>query len=449
KKLVIEFKDELDALGVKVDQLDKRVAVIENRLGGWKLSGVLWQTFDYVNTGTGHEFATGDNPAQQSESFGRGSVSRARIYFDRWFGEDESIHFFARLNGGHSGASTTASTNFDRFWATTPAWFGTTLRVGRFWGGFIEQPYYLDSGPLEMLNFYSVINTRRLDMIALSKAFGLGEVTAYLARPTFSKFTAPLGAEGEVETFSDNVANAWELALMGKFQLNEQFGLDLGVNAILGDDGTTNTGAGKLDTANYKLDNIWTVYGGLRFEFTPSIGLRGMYYYQSPSGKYTDNSVTGPWNDSNLDSASAYTGIIDVKQDLLKFTSLWLQYQKFEKGFTLLTGLSDVVEGGITDWGASELSDIQFLANDWTIIRAIAQQQWNNKWKTYEFYSQHKLSDVDANGDGTVNSWGLGVEYRLNPSVVTGLGYYNYSYADAYDGRDSDSVIRWRTAVAF
>ncbi len=27
KKLVMEFKDELDALGVKVDKLDKRVAV--------------------------------------------------------------------------------------------------------------------------------------------------------------------------------------------------------------------------------------------------------------------------------------------------------------------------------------------------------------------------------------------------------------------------------------
>ena len=34
KKLVLEFKDELDALNVKVEALDKRVAVIEERLGG-------------------------------------------------------------------------------------------------------------------------------------------------------------------------------------------------------------------------------------------------------------------------------------------------------------------------------------------------------------------------------------------------------------------------------
>ena len=42
KKLVMEFKDELDALGVKVDSLDKRVAVLEDRLGGWKVNGQFW-----------------------------------------------------------------------------------------------------------------------------------------------------------------------------------------------------------------------------------------------------------------------------------------------------------------------------------------------------------------------------------------------------------------------
>jgi len=39
KKLVVEFKDELDALGVQVDELDSRVAVLEENLGGWALNG--------------------------------------------------------------------------------------------------------------------------------------------------------------------------------------------------------------------------------------------------------------------------------------------------------------------------------------------------------------------------------------------------------------------------
>ena len=41
KKLVMEFKDELDALGVKVDKLDKRVAVLEDGIGGWKIRGIF------------------------------------------------------------------------------------------------------------------------------------------------------------------------------------------------------------------------------------------------------------------------------------------------------------------------------------------------------------------------------------------------------------------------
>jgi len=45
KKLVVEFKDELDALGVKVDSLDSRVAVLEEDLGGWKIAGDF--RFDY------------------------------------------------------------------------------------------------------------------------------------------------------------------------------------------------------------------------------------------------------------------------------------------------------------------------------------------------------------------------------------------------------------------
>nr|HPJ25955.1 S-layer homology domain-containing protein [Synergistaceae bacterium]HPQ37648.1 S-layer homology domain-containing protein [Synergistaceae bacterium] len=35
KRLVVEFKDELDALGVKVENIDERLAVMEERLGGW------------------------------------------------------------------------------------------------------------------------------------------------------------------------------------------------------------------------------------------------------------------------------------------------------------------------------------------------------------------------------------------------------------------------------
>ena len=60
----------LDALGVKVDALDKRVAVIEERLGGWKLSGSL--RVDIENR---------DKDAPESD--GSSEVSRSRLIFER------------------------------------------------------------------------------------------------------------------------------------------------------------------------------------------------------------------------------------------------------------------------------------------------------------------------------------------------------------------------------
>ena len=66
KKLVMEFKDELDALGVKVDSLDKRVAVLEDRLGGWKVNGQFW--FDA-------RFASNADNNQNSYGFGGNKCS--------------------------------------------------------------------------------------------------------------------------------------------------------------------------------------------------------------------------------------------------------------------------------------------------------------------------------------------------------------------------------------
>ena len=39
KRLVMEFRDELDALGVRADKIDRRVAQLESDIGGWKVTG--------------------------------------------------------------------------------------------------------------------------------------------------------------------------------------------------------------------------------------------------------------------------------------------------------------------------------------------------------------------------------------------------------------------------
>lgn len=54
KKLVVEFKDELEALGVRVDALDERVAVLEENLGGWKFWGELRFDARWADEATEH-----------------------------------------------------------------------------------------------------------------------------------------------------------------------------------------------------------------------------------------------------------------------------------------------------------------------------------------------------------------------------------------------------------
>ena len=79
KKLVMEFKDELDALGVKVDKIDKRVAVMEDRLGGWKLNGQFRFDAKFADNDNGAYVKDKDsegNPLALDRSF---SISRWRF----------------------------------------------------------------------------------------------------------------------------------------------------------------------------------------------------------------------------------------------------------------------------------------------------------------------------------------------------------------------------------
>ena len=70
KKLVMEFKDELDALGVKVDALDKRVAVLEENLGGWKITGTFRFDAKFADSDNGANWYT-ENGADNEFTKGR------------------------------------------------------------------------------------------------------------------------------------------------------------------------------------------------------------------------------------------------------------------------------------------------------------------------------------------------------------------------------------------
>ncbi|MDR1378717.1 MAG: S-layer homology domain-containing protein [Synergistaceae bacterium] len=416
KRLVVEFKDELDALGVRMDQLDKRISVVEDRLGGWQITGELRLDIDSWDS----DLANGTS-----------SLSMGRLEFQRWFGEDEGLFLFARVDATDDGIT------YDKFYVDVPFFWDSTVTVGRFDRDF-EGDYRFQTGGATDIANEAWLTDRTVDGLGFSKSFALGSVNAYVARPD------------DLPSWNmDESLSLWELAALAQLQFTERFGFDLGVQALFGDGSSI---VRLDDNTEYAANHLWTIFGGLRFDFSPNIALRGIYYYQD---KDAEQSIDGAdWMDLDLDSASAWKVIVDIKQDLLQFTSLWLEYGYLDGDFFLTynnTALTLADEGAwnTVDGGAA------FMGYDTKIWRVGALQEWNEKWHTWLYVAGHTLDNVGpaaAPRDAKMTQWGLGVEYLYNENVTFALGYLNVDWnddAETVGGYTDDHIIRFRTAVTF
>ncbi len=414
KKLVVEFKDELDALGVKVDALDKRVSVIEERLGGWKLSGSL--RVDLKN----------QDSKEAPVSEGSSTIARSRLIFERWFGDEENpMHFVGRLDG--------LDTGWSRFYVEIPFYWDSTFIPGRFeWD--MEEDYYLGGATdFEATGgFYgldSYLTDRKVNGLGWTKSFGMGSVHAYVTHPNL--FEMNLGKTDDPDVLG--AWGAWELFLMGKLQFTEQFGLDLGFQAFIGDN--AEPAADKLVDGSFSFDNLWTVFGGLRFNFNDNIAFKGIVYHQQANGDWWV-AADKKWYDADFDSTNAWKLIVDVKQEALKFTSLWLEYGQMDAGFIVPAELTGAV------FAQGEVGSEYILPDDLKYWRIGLGQEWNEKWATHLFYYNYDF-DKDASED--FKEWGLGVQYVYNPNVKFGLNFVKVDW----DKKDDDNVLRFRTQVSF
>ena len=423
KRLVVEFKDELEALGVKVEDLDQRVKVLEDRLGGWHIYGVM--RLDVRN------FGDRDAPTPENDV----SETRARLFFERYFGEDESMYFRARID------NTNSSTTWQQFYVTMPFFFDTRLWVGRFLA-WEEMPQYYLGGNTAMpaTGAYAalddIVGDRQITGLGISKNFGMGSFNAYVAHPNAMSVTYDSNRDGELETYSS--LGTWELYLKAALQFTEQFGFDIGGHAYIGDNAEVTRTA---DGVGYKFSNLWKIWAGLRFDFNDSIALKGIYYHQKTNGDYALlDTVNNRWNwfDADHDGSNHWRVIIDVKQDLLKFTSLWAEYGQMDGGFYIPTGVSG--QGAMFATPVFSGTSNSFLADDLKYWRVSLGQQWTEKWGTHLFYFNYDFDRIED-----LKEWGLGVQYKYNPNVQFGL---NFVKAD-YDQSDDDHIVRFRTQVSF
>jgi hypothetical protein len=428
KKLVVEFKDELDALGVQVDQLDGRVAGLEKNLGGWHISGEL--RFD---ANFGREARAGE-PSWYADESNLGSegdinLDRARLYITKVI--DERTMFFGRIDGNSAESS---SPVFDEFYVGSYLGDGWTLVVGRAtvdWEG--------------ELGLYEGSNN--------------GIFTDFTGA-TFSLLKEWKNAHLNVYYGADDT-DVSEAAFRFKYVFNEHLTLAVSESYWHGEDIPHASKVIPGEMPNY----MSTTGFYLTFNFTPAVAVKGLYYYQNQSDAWKIGLAT----DEN--TARAWRAILDVKQEALKFTSLWFEYTRMDNNFWHNANLDN--ELTYTFNGASllynqphlrivNLDPLEFShgdTNTMTIYGVVAKQQWNDTWRTFAGF--HKVNFNTPGLHDAIN-WTFGVGYRYSPSVDFELTYDHIDYGEGNDPsiltfdpdgtpprNGSDNQIRLRTTVSF
>jgi len=412
KKLVVEFKDELDALGVKVEDLDERVAVLEEDIGGWSFWGEL--RFDAK---------WGDNDGvSKSSAYGLTSdtdfdLNRYRIYARKKV--DDKVTFYSRIGKSSDGDDI----DWERYYVSVKMPWNSTAMIGKWnfdWEG--EDGWYIDND--------AWFTDQTPTGFYWSTPFSTGQFDAFVAHMEQDLKTTDAGirdfaADTHEETYGD-WGEGYFYGLRLKYAFNEQFGMGLvGIMKDYDEDW--------IAGPNYNGQmGDWAVYWGQAYvNFTPSIQLRGRYMMEDLDKKVKVASG------AETDDPSAYQVILEVDQEALGFTSLWIEYADIEEGFHIDTA------DPYADWGNAVLwadgdnkSNFQY---DTEVLFVRADQKWDDKWGTFQRYI-----DVDDSSENA-EVFTFGVAYWYTPSIKFELSYDDTSY----DISDDDSMIRLRTHVWF
>ena len=436
KKLVMEFKDELDALGVKVDSLDKRVAVLEDRLGGWKFNGQFWFDARFAsNTDDGRNTFRTDGRDDNDFSF-----RFARLMLTKYI--DENNFFYARFRS-NVGSGDLTDWFADRFYVSMQLPWDVRMIVGRQ-----QRNWELDAGLYHESimgdNEGGIWKDQTFDGFDFQKSFGMLDAELIIARnDDMISDTTSWSRRGTTDSFEeDNAFMQYALRLQANFSENFYLGL---MGAYFDADNADDldqyaTGGWVSDyIGDPSLGLDLAQYGAyLSYNFTPAIALRGYYYMQD-----LDDGWAGA---ATEDSPATWSAMLDIKQDLLKFTSLWVQYVEMDN-----TWVGDRVSEqypAIFNAGAHYPINGNGTNKTWLVT---AEQQWGeSKWSSL---LQYMTTDWDEQGWDDTDQYAIAIGYQYTPQIKFWLAYnyidYGTNTAPGAEYQDSESVILFRTQIDF
>lgn len=433
KKLVVEFKDELDALGVRVDALDERVAVLEENLGGWKFWGELRLDAKWTDEENG-AYGVGNDTDFDLNLF--------RLWMSRQIDDKTTV----TMRMGKDVADNLV--DWEYYYATIQMPWDSWLNVGLWnfnWED--EAGLYIDNDAwvtdLDRTGFYWRKNLEKGD-ITLFAAHDEADAAAWNEENENWDAADTVGA-GDFYNygarFNFNVNDKFRIALSGIYTDYDSDGAFVGVSAADG-----------IDLGEYVVADYGTYWADFGITFAPGFQFKGAYFMQDfdkPAhliGTYT-------YIDNYDDSPNAYKAIIDVSQDVLKFTSLWLEYAKFDPNFQTAYGPWD-------NYGA-ELTPNLIAPSLWNVFETEAifvrlEQKWSDKWVTFQRYGQFDHSPEAYSGllgSYDITNWTFGVQYWYTPTVMFELAYddvdYDDGWTDLYEDLKDDSLVRLRTWIFF
>ena len=437
KKLVVEFKDELQALGVRVDALDERVAVLEENLGGWKFWGELRFDARWADEGDG-AYDQGYYTHRGETEF---DLNRFRLWMSRQI--DDKTTFTARLGRNNADDDVV---KWQYYWATIQMPWDSYLKVGLWnynWedeaGLYIDEDAWITDQDLK--GFYWRKNLAKGDFSlmvahkedAYQKQVGTADVTVIDNNDTeIGSGSGPVFDTNKVR-YTD-LGDYYYYGTRFNYQINDKFRFALsGVYTDYDNDG---------NNGNFDYGTYWADFG---ITFTPGFQFKGAYFMQDHDGP----------NVANFDdSPNAYKVIIDVSQDALKFTSLWIEYAKLDPYFHTAFQPWSAYGAEVTPVLNGSPINNEFETE---VIFVSLQQKWSDKWVTYERYGQFS-HDPEANpaltGSYDITNWTVAVQYWYTPTVMFELAYDDVSYDDGWaDNFDTkykdDNLIRLRTHIFF
>ena len=437
RKLVIEFRDELDAIGIQTNSIENDADLLKTRLSGWRMSGLIRMDADYRSTENIDLSGISGN-----KNMGNVGIGDARFSIERWFGNRNDAYFLTQFRS-HNNGSDDSSAPFSEiyyFYTKTPLYFGSFLTVGNAGGDKLDARFaYQTPGP-GRYSTWGWFDDSPYSMIRVDMNFVILNLTAYIANGKVNGAGGTIPNNGIWEQYSPH---AWNIFTNLDVKLNRFFGFGLGAQYLINDDWNDATSINKSEGRAWS--DIFTSWLGLDYNISDRAAFHGIIYYQSTQ---TDDIFWGNDKTNRPDGGIAWRLALDMSQDLLKFTSLYAEYMRIPSGFYALDGIDNNML--LSDAEYNKLSFFDNVANhDISMWKIGANQRWNDKLSSWLFYA-------DINGNSSEHSrlnaglrqYGFGIEYAHSNNVLLGLNYLKWDGKDSWNDK-SYSRIRLTNQVMF